>query len=274
MTEPTVVNLEDQRMHPNKRRLVVIAMAAALAVLAPSAAASAASPHRSDLHITKECSAYTHLAGGFCTITSSNLASIPVGSKVIYEQSLVGTVLETDVTLDPPGAGDMAFGHVHLDLVAKVGTAIFTGGTGTFTGFTASVAVTPDVGVAFGWRWEGTYSFGHGNFYLDKTCSPDASPIGYHCTVQHSSFDLFPAGTDVHYAETSKANVVRATIEIPSGSTTGLCVWSSDVNAICTFKHGTGSLAHFRLRVVVTASADQSVWYWNGRFKFTGHHHG
>ncbi len=233
--------------------------------------------HRSGaLHVTKECSQYTHLAGGFCTITSSNLAAIPVGTKVIYEHALVGTVLETDITLDPPGPGDVAFGHVHLDLVAKVGVATFTGGTGKFTGFTASVAVTPNPGVPFGWKWDGTYRFSRDNFYLDKTCSPDSSPIGYHCTVNHSSFRLFPAGTEVHYATTANASIVRATITVPSGSTTGLCVWSSAVNAICTFRKGTGSLAHFHLRVVVTANADASVWYWNGTYQFTnprrGHH--
>ncbi len=108
------------------------------------------------------------------------------------------------------------------------------------------------------------------NFYLDKTCGPSLDPIGYQCTVQHSSFRLFPAGTEVHYATTPRANVVRATITIPSGSTTGLCVWSSDVNAVCTFRTGTGSLARFHLRVVVTANADASVWYWTGMFRFVG----
>lgn len=111
------------------------------------------------------------------------------------------------------------------------------------------------------------------NFHLDKTCTEDLSePLGYFCTVQHSDFELFPAGTEVHYAATRKANVVRATITIPSGSTTGLCVWSSDVDAICTFKTGTGRLADFYLRVIVTASADQSIWYWDGTYRFNGHH--
>lgn len=251
---------------------------AALAVLGPSAAAaSEGSRHSGDLHVTKECSAYTHLAGGFCTITSSNLRAIPVGTKVIYEHALVGLVLETDITLDPPGPGDVAFGHVHLDLVAKVGTAVFTGGTGRLTGFTASVAVTPNPGVTAGWKWDGTYKFSHDNFYLDKTCGPSsdpvADPLGYVCTVQHSSFWLFPAGTQVHYLSKT-GNVVQARIEIPGGSTSGACVWSSAVNAVCTFKHGTGSLAHFRLRVVVTANADASVWYWNGMYRFTHRHEG
>jgi len=145
-------------MRPLRRLLVVGATLALLAVLVPSA--SAASPRSGDLHVTKECSQYTHLAGGFCTITSSNLAAIPVGSKVIYLQALVGTVLETDVVLDPPGPGNnMAFGHVHLDLVTKLGTVTVAGGTGKFTWFTGSVAVTQNLAEPFGWSWDGTYSF-------------------------------------------------------------------------------------------------------------------
>jgi hypothetical protein len=258
-------------MQPRKRLLVVTAMIAALAVLAPSAAAaSEGSRQRGDLHVTKECSIYFGLAGQFCTITSSNLEAIPVGTRVIYEQAKVGSVLETDITLDPPGLGDVAFGHVHLDLVAGLGVATLTGGTGKFAGFSASVAVTPQAGVYRGWHWDGTYRFSPANFYLDKTCGPSPDPIGYSCTVRHSSFWLFPAGTEVHYAVTPKANVKRATVTIPGGSTTGLCVWSSDVNAVCTFKTGTGSLARFHLRVVVTANADASVWYWTGMYRFTG----
>ena len=91
------------------------------------------------------------------------------------------------------------------------------------------------------------------------------------CTIAHSSFRLFPAGTQVHYLSQT-GNVVQARIEIPGGSTSGACVWSSDVNAVCTFRHGTGRLAHFRLRVVVTANADASVWYWSGTYRFTRHH--
>ncbi len=145
-------------MQPFRRLIVVGATIALLAALVPSV--SAASPRSGDLHVTKECSEYTHLAGGFCTITSSNLAAIPVGSKVIYVQDLHGLVLETDIVLDPPGPGNnMAFGHVHLDLVAKVGVATFTGGTGKFTWFNATVAVTPNPAEAFGWSWDGSYAF-------------------------------------------------------------------------------------------------------------------
>ena len=270
-------------MRSVRRLLAVAAAILALAIALPSGAAAAeGASHSRALHITKECSAYAGQAGGYCTITSSNVRAIPAGSKVIYITALAApyTVLDTDITLDPPGRGGVAFGHVHLDLSTGVGVAVFTGGTKEFTGFKADVAVTPQAGVPSGWTWTGTYSFSHDNFYLDKTCGPSsdavADPLGYVCTVQRSSFWLFPAGTKVHYLSQA-GNVVQARIVIPGGSTSGACVWSSDVNAVCTFSKGTGRLAHFRLRVVVSANAATkaatSVWYWNGTYRFTGHHH-
>lgn len=106
-------------------------------------------------------------------------------------------------------------------------------------------------------------------FHLDKTCSEDLSePLGFFCTVQHSDFPWIPAGTDIHYAAGPADNVQIATIEIKNGSTTGACTWSSDVDAICAFGAGTGRLTQFNLAVVVTASADQSVWYWDGNYWF------
>ena len=51
----------------------------------------------------KECSAYKGLAGDICTITSSNLEEIEVGSKVVYAQAAVAGSLDTDIVLD---AGD------------------------------------------------------------------------------------------------------------------------------------------------------------------------
>ena len=261
-----------------RRPFVLMAVIAALAVLAPSAAAASdGGSHVRALHITKECTQYLGKAGQFCTITSSNLEAIPVGSRVIYEQDKVGAVLETDITLDPPGKGDVAFGHVHLPLPSGPGVAVFTGGTGRFAGFSASVAVTPQPEVVRGWHWDGTYSFSHDNFYLDKTCGgssdPVADPLGYVCTIQHSSFRWFPAGTQVHYLSQA-GNVVQARIEISGGTTSGACVWSSDVNAVCTFRHGTGRLDGFRLKVIVTANADQSVWYWSGTYRFADRHEG
>jgi hypothetical protein len=264
-------------MHPKRSLLMVAAAILSVAALAPAVAASEPG-HSGDLHVTKECSLYGGEPGGYCTITSSNIEAIPVGSKVIYEHALAYPILDTDITLDPPGRGDVAFGHVHLDLSSGTGVVIFTGGTGELTGFNATVAVAPQPGVEKGWKWDGTYSFTRQSFYLDKTCGASsdtiADPLGYVCTVQHSSFKLLPAGTLIHYVSQT-GNVVQAVIKIPGGRTTGACVWSSDVNAVCTLGHGTGRLAGFNLRVVVTTNADKSVWYWDGNYRSThgrGHH--
>lgn len=110
----------------------------------------------------------------------------------------------------------------------------------------------------------------HHGFHLDKTCAEDLSePLGYICTVRHSDFKWLPAGTDIRYLSQTD-NVVQASIEIKNGSTGGACTWSSDVDAICVFRGGTGRLTQFNLEVVVTASADQSIWYWDGTYWFGG----
>jgi hypothetical protein len=108
----------------------------------------------------------------------------------------------------------------------------------------------------------------HHGFHLDKTCAEDLSePLGYICTVQHSDFKWLPAGTDIRYLS-QVGNVVQASIDIRNGSTDGACTWSSDVDAICVFSAGNGRLTQFKLEVVVTASADQSIWYWDGTYWF------
>jgi hypothetical protein len=110
----------------------------------------------------------------------------------------------------------------------------------------------------------------HHAFHLDKTCAEDLSePLGYVCTVAHSDFRWIPAGNDIHYTSQNAAgDVVQATITIKNGSTNGVCVWSSPVNAVCTFSPGTGRLTQFHLVVDVTANADQSIWYWDGTYWF------
>ena len=126
-----------------------------------AAALSESFPRSGALHVTKECTEYTRLAGGFCTITSSNVDEIEVGSKVIYTVASGPTTLDSDVTLDLPGPGNnAAFGHVVLALAAGQGTVTFSGGTGKFTHLQANVVVTRIGAPALKtWSWDGTYSF-------------------------------------------------------------------------------------------------------------------
>jgi hypothetical protein len=119
------------------------------------ASSLSASPRSGDLHVTKECSGYTGGAGSFCTIMSSNVKAIEVGSRILYLQpDQLFTSVGSDVVLDPPGPGNnTAFGHCSLAL----GVCTFSGGNGKFTWFQASVDVShnPDYSL---WYWEGTYS--------------------------------------------------------------------------------------------------------------------
>ena len=130
----------------------------------PSASAAAssvapplsASPRSGDLQVTKECSGYTGGAGSFCKITASNVQAIEVGSKILYLQpDQLVTPAGSDVVLDPLGPGNnKAFGHCSL----AVGVCTFSGGTGKFTHFQASVDVSPNDDFSL-WYWDGTYSF-------------------------------------------------------------------------------------------------------------------
>ncbi|MEO8597072.1 MAG: hypothetical protein ABI759_27385 [Candidatus Solibacter sp.] len=112
------------------------------------------------LHVTKECSQYTGASGSYCTITSSNLPAIKVGSKVIYVQAFSDTgFLATDIFLDA-GAGNMAVGHCTID-AANFGLCTFSDGAGQFAGFHASIAVSPFSSSAteVNYHWEGTYTY-------------------------------------------------------------------------------------------------------------------
>ena len=122
-------------------------------------ASSAKERNQRHLHVTKECSEWTGAAGGFCTITSSNLAAIEVGSKVFYDQAagIPTGLLDSDVVLDA-GTGTRAVGHCTLDLGTGLGLCTFSDGTGQFTGFHARVDVTPPTD-GVNWHWDGTYSY-------------------------------------------------------------------------------------------------------------------
>jgi hypothetical protein len=126
----------------------------------PASALAASAPRTGDLYVTKECSQNQGLAGQFCTITSSNVQAIEVGSRVIYLTARGPAGLDSDVVLEPPGPGNnRAFGH--CTLIAPVRRCTFSGGTGKFTHFQATAAVSPPLGGPGGpnFSWTGTYSF-------------------------------------------------------------------------------------------------------------------
>ena len=153
-------------IHPKGLILASIILAACSDTTSPnqlkSEGLAAGSPRSGTLQVEKECSAYTGRAGDICTITSSTLREIEPGSRVIYASDAVGASLDTDVRLDPPAPGNnAAFGHCIINLGTGLGTCVFSCGTGKFTWFHATVAVTPLGGPDF--AWNGSYRFSPGD---------------------------------------------------------------------------------------------------------------
>jgi uncharacterized membrane protein len=115
-------------------------------------------PRAGTFHAEKNCDQYSGLADGFCTITVSTLKQIPVGTKVVYASPATATAVSSDLILVSPNPGNnVAFGHVELNRVTRTGNLSFSGGTGKFQHFTASVVITYLSGR--NWAWDATYSF-------------------------------------------------------------------------------------------------------------------
>ena len=150
-----------------KRILALISCVIAAAFVATAGSATQAQSRSGPLHVTKECSEFNGQAGGWCTITSSNISAIKPGMRVVYRGPPGIAVLDTDIVLSLAhrwGAlvdNRTAFGHVVLDLATGTGRVTLSGGTGIFRGFSADAVVSVDArGV---WHWDGTYSFARAN---------------------------------------------------------------------------------------------------------------
>jgi len=141
----------------------VAGFAALTLVLGLGVASVSASPRKGDLHVTKECppSTYAGAAGDFCTITSSNVAAIEVGSKIFYDQAANTPtgLLDSNIVL-VVGTGAWAVGRCTLDLETYLGVCTLSDGTGPLAGFHARVDVSYAGGPSgFDFDWDGTYSF-------------------------------------------------------------------------------------------------------------------
>jgi hypothetical protein len=89
-----------------------------------------------------------------------NLAAIPAGSKVLYDQAagIPAGLLDSNVVLDA-GNGNRAVGRCTLDGVTSLGICTFSDGTGELAGFTARVNVSPFPSDLINHHWRGIYSF-------------------------------------------------------------------------------------------------------------------
>lgn len=135
-----------------------VGLALALFVSLSGSSASAFDGRNGRLHIQKDCAGYTGVPGGHCKITASNLAEIPAGSLVFYDQAagIPAGLLDSNVVLDAVD-GNRAVGRCTLDLSTGHGLCTFSDGTGNLAGFTARLDVSYVAGTL--WAWDGTYSF-------------------------------------------------------------------------------------------------------------------
>jgi hypothetical protein len=136
---------------------VFMVVAGITAVSTFAVASQAPNPPQSGaLHLTKECSEYAGGIGSYCTFTSSNVAAIPVGTRIFYAQAPGPDTLDSDVILYA-GRGNTATGHCTVDRASGSGLCRLFGGTGTLDGFHARVVVSYLGGPNF--AWDGRYRF-------------------------------------------------------------------------------------------------------------------
>jgi hypothetical protein len=135
-----------------------LAVAAGLLLSTHPTHVFASSGQSGDIQITKECSQYTGAPGSFCTITSSNLAQIPAGTRVYYDQAfgISAGMLDSNVVLRV-GQANWAVGRCTLDGNTGAGICTFSDGVGPLTGFTGRVVVSYIGGPNY--AWNGNYHF-------------------------------------------------------------------------------------------------------------------
>lgn len=114
-----------------------------------------------EFHATKDCSGFTGLVGAYCTIRSSNVEALKVGSKIFYVQVAGKTALDSDTVIYVK-RGSVATGHCLLRFATGVGLCTISDGTGTLAGFQFRVRVTASSSIPKLWHWDGTYSFNRG----------------------------------------------------------------------------------------------------------------
>ncbi len=139
-----------------------VALLAALG-FSVTAASSQNQAHRGTkaFHATKDCSGFTGLVGAYCTIRSSNVKALKVGSKIFYVQVASKTALDSD-TVIYVNRGSVATGHCLLRFATGVGLCTISDGTGKLAGLHLRVRVTADASLPKLWHWDGTYSFSRG----------------------------------------------------------------------------------------------------------------
>jgi hypothetical protein len=152
------------RMGLPKSSLGLVAGAVLLVVLGFSGPAASSTNQAlrgtKAFHATKDCSGFTGLVGAYCTIRSSNVKALKVGSKIFYVQASGSDALDSD-TIIYVKRGSVATGHCFLR-PTEPGLCTISDGTGTLAGFRLRVRVRNDASIPGLFHWDGTYSFSRG----------------------------------------------------------------------------------------------------------------
>jgi hypothetical protein len=153
------------RIGLSKSSLGLVAGAVLLVVLGFSVPAASSGNQTvrgtKEFHATKDCSGFTGLIGAYCTIRSSNVKALKVGSKIFYVQEASKTGLDSDTVIYVK-RGSVATGHCFLRSATGLGMCTMSDGTGTLAGFHARARVTHDSSIPDLYHWDGTYSFSNG----------------------------------------------------------------------------------------------------------------
>ena len=144
---------------------VTLAGIAGLALWLSASATQATAQDRriGPIHIVKDCAAFFTKAT--CKIVDSNVAEIPTGSLIYYDQTTGGPpiggggMLDSNVVIYVE-TGDWAVGRCTLDWNTFLGVCDFSDGSGHLAGFTGRVDVAYDPGGdGYLFTWDGTYRF-------------------------------------------------------------------------------------------------------------------
>ena len=96
--------------------------------------------------------------GDYCTVTSSNVAAIPAGTKIFYAQAAGRRPRWTVTSSSTPGPATPRPVIAHSILRPASGQCTLSGGTRRLS--TASVLVSMSLYQGgYDWAWDGTYRF-------------------------------------------------------------------------------------------------------------------
>jgi hypothetical protein len=163
MWKPRIVKSSSSAATKSVPRVAAGVVVLAAFGLSVTAASSRNQPLRvtKAFHATKDCSGFTGLVGAYCTIRSSNVKALKVGSKIFYLQAAGKTAMDSDIVIYA-GPGTVATGHCLLRYATGAGLCTISDGTGTLAGFRFRVRVTASSSIPKLWHLDGTYSFNRG----------------------------------------------------------------------------------------------------------------